>query len=149
MKLGDSLQIYVSQSIEFNCHIWEDDPYGSIIGCPSAVAGGQRPSFQGSVSSFDTDSDSNGGLEIETRADLTPGNSGGPMFGWWGGDPRLIGAVSGEEEDWSPAFWPWQWGNLERGNVIAGGSGFTNLISRKMNHPPPPNPPPSMGRAFS
>ncbi|MCU0304136.1 MAG: serine protease [Thermoanaerobaculales bacterium] len=108
---------------------WEDDPYWSLIGYPGAIAGGQRPSFQGSVSSFDTDGDSNGGLEIETRGDLTPGNSGGPMFGWWSGDPRLIGVVSGEEEDWSPGFWPWEWADTERGNVIAGGSGFTNLMA--------------------
>ncbi|MEO7768097.1 MAG: hypothetical protein ABIS01_11750, partial [Ferruginibacter sp.] len=58
---------------------WENDPYWSIIGYPGAVAGAQRPSFQGSVTSDDTDGDSNGGLEIETKADLTPGNSGGPM----------------------------------------------------------------------
>lgn len=108
---------------------WEDDPYWSIIGYPGAIAGGQRPSFQGSITSFDTDGDSHGGLEIETRGDLTPGNSGGPMFGWWSGDPRLIGVVSGEEEDWSPGFWPWEWADIERGNVIAGGSGFTNLMA--------------------
>jgi len=108
---------------------WEDDPYWSLIGYPGAVAGGQRPSFQGSVTSFDTDGDSNGGLEVETKGDLTPGNSGGPMFGWWSGDPRLIGVVSGQEEDWTPGFWPWEWGNTERGNVIAGGSGFTNLMA--------------------
>ena len=108
---------------------WEDDPYWSIIGYPGAVAGGQRPSFQGSVTSFDTDGDSHGGLEIETRGDLTPGNSGGPMFGWWSGDPRLIGVVSGQEEDWSPGFWPWEWGDVERGNVVAGGSGFTNMMA--------------------
>jgi V8-like Glu-specific endopeptidase len=102
---------------------WEDDPYWSIIGYPGAFAGGQRPSFQGSITSFDTDGDSNGGLEIETRADLTPGNSGGPMFGWWSGDPRLIGVVSGQEEDYIFPF------SSERGNVIAGGSGFTNLMA--------------------
>lgn len=108
---------------------WEDEPYWSIIGYPDAIAGGQRPSFQGSVTSFDNDGDSNGGLEIETRGDITGGNSGGPMFGWWSGDPRLIGVVSGEEEDWDPGFWPWQWADVERGNVIAGGSGFTNLMA--------------------
>jgi len=36
-----------------------------------------------------------GGEELESEtADLTPGNSGGPMFGWWNGDPRLVGVVS-------------------------------------------------------
>jgi V8-like Glu-specific endopeptidase len=108
---------------------WEDDPYWTILGYPGAIAGAQRPSYQNGVSVFDIDSDSNGGRELETRGDVTAGNSGGPMFGWWSGDPRLVGVVSGEEEDWSPGFWPWEWGNLERGNVIAGGSGFTNMMA--------------------
>ncbi len=108
---------------------WEDEPYWSIMGYPSAIAGAQRPSFQGSVTSDDTDGDSHGGLEIETKADLTPGNSGGPMFGWWSGDPRVIGVVSGQEEEWHPGFWPWEWGNLDKTNVIAGGSGFTNMMA--------------------
>lgn len=108
---------------------WQHQPYWTVLGYPTMVASGQRPSWQGSVSSFDTDSDSNGGLEIETKADMTPGNSGGPMFGWWNGDPRLIGVVSGQEEDWTPGFWPWEWGDTEKGNVVAGGSGFTNLMA--------------------
>lgn len=102
---------------------WEDRSYWSIIGYPGAVANAQRPSFQGSVSVFDDDGDSNGGRELETKADLTPGNSGGPMFGWWNGDPRIIGVVSGQETDYS---FPFSW---EKGNVIAGGSGFTNLCA--------------------
>ncbi|MGH8911287.1 MAG: trypsin-like serine peptidase, partial [Acidimicrobiia bacterium] len=108
---------------------WEDDPYWTILGYPSAVASGQRPSYQMGISVFDIDSDSNGGKELETKADLTPGNSGGPMFAWWSGDPRLVGVVSGQEEDWSPGFWPWEWGDLEKGNVVAGGAGFTNLMA--------------------
>jgi len=46
------------------------------------------------------------------------------MFGWWDGgrDPRVIGVVSGEEYDWAVGGGDW-------GNVVAGGSGFTNLIS--------------------
>ncbi len=102
---------------------WEDDSYWTVLGYPGAVAGGLRPSYQTSVSVFDDDSDSNGGRELETKADMTPGNSGGPMFGWWGNDPRIIGVVSGEETDYIfPFFW-------EQGNVVAGGSGFTNLVS--------------------
>lgn len=108
---------------------WEDDPYWTILGYPGAVASAQRPSYQTGISVFDIDGDSNGGKELETKGDVTPGNSGGPMFGWWSGDPRLVGVVSGEEEDWSPGFWPWDWADVERGNVIAGGSGFTNLMA--------------------
>jgi hypothetical protein len=102
---------------------WNDIGYWTLLGYPGAIANGQRPSYQSGVSVFDTDSDSNGGLEIETKADATPGNSGGPFFGWWGDDPRIVGVVSGEDEDY---VFPWY---LEKGNVMAGGSGFTNLIS--------------------
>ena len=108
---------------------WENHSYWTVLGYPGAVASGQRPSYQNGVSVFDDDSDSNGGRELETKADMTPGNSGGPMFGWWSGDPRLVGVVSGEEEDWSPGVWPWEWADVEKGNVVAGGSGFTNMMA--------------------
>jgi hypothetical protein len=108
---------------------WEDDSYWTVLGYPVGVASGQRPSYQTGVSVFDIDSDSSGGRELETKADMTPGNSGGPMFGWWSGDPRLVGVVSGQEEDWSPGAWPWEWADVEKGNVVAGGSGFTNLMA--------------------
>lgn len=101
---------------------WEDEPYWTVLGYPGAIGGGQRPSYQTGVSVFDDDSDSNGGQELETRADMGPGNSGGPMFGWWGDDPRVVGDVSGEEYDWALGGGEW-------GNVVASGSGFTNLVS--------------------
>jgi Trypsin len=100
---------------------WEDEPYWTALGYPGAISS-ERPSFQTSVSIFDDDSDSNGGQELETRADLGPGNSGGPYFGWWAEDPRILGVVSGEEYD--SAFPTGEWGN-----VIAGGAGLGNLIS--------------------
>jgi V8-like Glu-specific endopeptidase len=102
---------------------WEDDPYWTVVGYPGDVAGGQRPSWQSGISVFDDDSDSHGGLELEHRGDINPGNSGGPMFAWWSGDPRLIGVVSGWEEDYIFPF------SFELGNVTAGGSGFTSLIA--------------------
>lgn len=119
-NLGDGLGYFGYNGYSSD---WNNQPYWTLLGYPGAIAGGQRPSWQGGVSVFDTDSDSNGGLEIETTADATPGNSGGPFFGWWGNDPRIVGVVSGQEEDF---VFPWSW---EKGNVIAGGSGFTNLIS--------------------
>jgi hypothetical protein len=41
----------------------------------------------------------------------------------------LIGVVSGQEEEWSPGFWPWEWGDTDLTNVIAGGSGFTQMMA--------------------
>jgi V8-like Glu-specific endopeptidase len=103
---------------------WEDDPYWTLVGYPGAIAGAQRPSWQGGISVFDDDSDSNGGQELEHRGDATAGNSGGPFFAWWGSDPRLIGVHVGSEED-IIVFPP----GTELGNVVAGGSGFHNLIA--------------------
>jgi V8-like Glu-specific endopeptidase len=102
---------------------WEDEPYWTLLGYPSAVASGQKPSYQSSIAVIDDDGDSNGGLEIESHADMTPGNSGGPLFSWWNGDPRLIGVVSGQEEEYSFPF------SIDKVNVVAGGSGFTNLMA--------------------
>lgn len=108
---------------------WEEQNRWTLLGYPGAVAGGQRPSRQFGANVSDIDSDSNGGSELETQADMTPGNSGGPFFGWFNGDPRLVGVVSGQETEWSPGFWPWEWGDTERVNVVAGGSGFTSLMA--------------------
>jgi V8-like Glu-specific endopeptidase len=109
---------------------WEDKPFWTLLGYPSAVSSGQKPSYQSSISVIDDDGDSNGGLEIESEADMTPGNSGGPLFGWWNGDPRLIGVVSGQEEEYSFPF------SIDKVNVCAGGSGFTNLMAWGRSHWP-------------
>jgi len=102
---------------------WDNQPYWSIIGYPGAIANAERPSFQGSITVTDTDGD-NGGEELESEtADITNGDSGGPMFGWWGNDPRLVGVVSGEEEI------DFLWWTIEKDNVMAGGSGFTSLAA--------------------
>ncbi len=118
--LGDSLGYFGYNGYDDD---WEDEAYWTLLGYPTAIASGQKPSFQGSIAVIDDDGDSNGGLEIESHADMTPGNSGGPFFGWWSGDPRLIGVVSGQEEEYSFPF------STEKVNVVAGGSGFTNLMA--------------------
>jgi V8-like Glu-specific endopeptidase len=103
---------------------WEDQGYWSIIGFPGAVANAMRPSFQGSITVSDLDSDDNGGAELESdTADISPGDSGGPLFGWWGNDPRIVGVVSGEEE------YSFLGLTFDQDNVMAGGSGFTSLAA--------------------
>jgi V8-like Glu-specific endopeptidase len=113
--LGASLGYFGASGYTNN---WNNLPAFTIMGYPGAVASGERPSFQHAISVVGSDGDRNGGLEIEHFADVTRGNSGGPMFGWWNGDPRLIGVVAGEEMEWTG----------RRVNVVAGGNGFVNLI---------------------
>jgi V8-like Glu-specific endopeptidase len=102
---------------------WEDEPYWTLVGYPGEVAKGEKPSYQSAVSIVDDDSDSNGGRELETYADTSGGNSGGPLMGMWDHDVRLIGVVSGGETEYVFPF------SSEGINVIAGGSGLGNLIA--------------------
>lgn len=96
---------------------WQDKPYWSLIGWPSAIAGGQRPSWQGGISVLDDDADRHA-LEIEHHGDTSDGNSGGPLYGFWpDGFPYVIGAHSGYDAD-----------DREDNNIAAGGLAMVELI---------------------
>jgi V8-like Glu-specific endopeptidase len=103
---------------------WDGNSWWTCIGYPVDVAGGERPSWQGGISIHDEDGDANGGEELESRtADVNHGDSGGPLFGWFNGDPRVIGVVSGEEAEYKFPFF------VEDNNIFSSGSGLTNLIA--------------------
>lgn len=103
---------------------WEDQGFWTNVGYQGDLSSGARPTYQIGIPVFDTDSDSNGGLELEHRGDTFPGNSGGPLFALFGSDYRQVGVHSGYEED-ALGFPPFS----EAGNVCASGSGFTNLVA--------------------
>jgi V8-like Glu-specific endopeptidase len=99
---------------------WQDLNIWTVVGYPS----GAGPMWQGSISINDDDGDSNDGQELESEtADVTGGNSGGPIFAWWGDDPRIIGIVSGEETEYVFPV------SSHQDNVFAGGQGLYNLIA--------------------
>jgi hypothetical protein len=100
---------------------WEEENRWCVLGYPSMISSGNRPAYQFAVSVLDDDSDSNGGQELEASADVTGGNSGGPLYGWFkdGTSPRVIGVCSGAE---------YNFGEGDT-NVFSAGSGFTNLIA--------------------
>ncbi|MBC7895504.1 MAG: hypothetical protein H7066_08825 [Cytophagaceae bacterium] len=74
---------------------WDSLAAWSHIGYPSDLNSGQRPTFQGGFTVDGTDADAQ---EILHRADVFPGQSGGPVFGWWAGDvgPRVVAVQSWE-----------------------------------------------------
>lgn len=100
---------------------WEGGNYWTLAGYPAAVAGGNRPSRQMWFPVTDDDSDGSA-TEVEYEADATGGNSGGPAFGFWNGDPYVIGTHSGGERSW------FLWWTIEDTNVAAGGSAVVDLI---------------------
>lgn len=98
---------------------WQDQAWWTVVGYPS----GAGPMWQGGISINDDDEDSNGGQELESEtADTTDGNSAGPIFAWWGGDPRIIGVVSGQETEQVVL-------QSHQDNVFAGGPGLHDLIA--------------------
>ncbi len=67
---------------------WNGLAAWSHIGYPGDLNGGTRPSFQNGFSITGTQSGSDPTDEDALhQADVWPGQSGGPIFGWWSGEP--------------------------------------------------------------
>jgi V8-like Glu-specific endopeptidase len=100
---------------------WEGGNYWTLAGYPGAVAGANRPSRQMWFPIVDDDGDGSAD-ELEYYADASPGDSGGPVFGFWSGLPYAVGTHSGGES--TTVLW---W-TLEDDNAAAGGGAMVNLI---------------------
>ncbi len=99
---------------------WDGGNYWSHIGYPGDISGGTRPSFQGGFSLNGDDVQPASNQQIYHQADVWPGQSGGPFFGWWGGEPW----------PWVVADQSWQNGST---NGASGGSRMVDLIIRARN----------------
>jgi V8-like Glu-specific endopeptidase len=102
---------------------WDGGSYWSHIGYPGDLASASRPSFQGSFSMDGDDTEPATNQAIYHTADVWPGQSGGPMFGWWSGEPwpRVVATQS--------------WQNSTT-NGASGGSNMVDLIIRARNEHP-------------
>jgi len=72
---------------------WDDLSAWSHMGYPTDLNSGQRPTWQGGFKVNGTDA---AAQSILHQADVFPGQSGGPVFGFWDGDvgPRAIAVQS-------------------------------------------------------
>jgi V8-like Glu-specific endopeptidase len=72
---------------------WDDLSVWSHMGYPGDLNSGQRPTWQGNFRIDGTDADAQ---SILHRADVFPGQSGGPVFGFWPGEvgPRAVAVQS-------------------------------------------------------
>jgi len=72
---------------------WDNLDVWSHMGYPADLNSGQRPTWQGG---FRVDGSDAAAQSILHQADVFPGQSGGPMFGFWAGDvgPRAIAVQS-------------------------------------------------------
>ncbi len=116
--LGDWLGSFGSKAYADN---WEGGPYWNLVGYPSAITA-ERPSWQGGIHTIDDDEDGDA-QELEHHGDDTGGDSGGPFFGFWSGQPYVIGTVSGYEVI-NGVFGI----GSEDNNIVAGGPALNTII---------------------
>lgn len=116
---------------------WHGGSYWETIGYPSERASGERPAYQGGcvISSQGSHSTSGQtGYVLGHFNDITPGQSGGPVWGWWGSEPwpRVVGVTStiGSTAVESPS------GTTIGDNEYGGGPALSALISwARSNYP--------------
>ncbi|HEX6506759.1 MAG TPA: trypsin-like serine protease [Chloroflexota bacterium] len=118
--LGNSLGWIGSRTYD---GAWEGGNYWVLTGYPGAIAGANRPVYQSGVPVLDDDEDGDA-QQLEHHGDSSPGESGGPMFGFWNDGPHAIGTTSGGETI-SGGFLGI--GN-EDNNIAAGGSAMVDLV---------------------
>jgi len=102
---------------------WDGGDYWSHIGYPGDIAGAARPTFQTSISVdgiwYELDSHE----AMSHSADVWPGQSGGPFFGWWTGEdyPSVVAVQSTQNSD---------------ENKASGGQDLVDLIIEATNDNP-------------
>lgn len=74
------------------------------------------------------DDDLSYGVELEYRSDASPGDSGGPVFAWFKGEPRIVGVHSGSQEEFDLGGLSHRGGITELNNVASGGQALVDLV---------------------
>jgi V8-like Glu-specific endopeptidase len=116
---------------------WNGGSYWESIGYPGELSSGERPGYQGggivsSVQNFSLSGRS--GSVLGHFNDFTPGQSGGPAWGWWDNEPwpRVVGVGStiGSTAVQAPT------GSTTGDNEYGGGDALSALISwARANYP--------------
>jgi V8-like Glu-specific endopeptidase len=93
------------------------------IGYPADITSMQRPTFQSWFTMNGDDTQSDDHEIIRHQADVFPGQSGGPMFGFWAGDagPRAVAVQS--------------WQNASTNGASGGGDLVDLAIRARNDHP--------------
>lgn len=105
---------------------WDDEDYWCSIGYPSDVANSFFPVWQRDKELDEDEWDYGSGRAMTTAADLMPGQSGSPMFGFWSDGPYVVAVVSAVGNVFLSGTENW----------CAGGSDLTRLVNHARNSDP-------------
>ncbi len=100
---------------------WDGGAYWTHVGYPGDLTGTQRPTYQNGIAldgdfwSFDS------AQAIYHKADIWPGQSGGPFWGYWNGLPYAVAVQSAHNPS---------------DNFASGGSDMVDLVKRARNEHP-------------
>ncbi|MDT5408421.1 MAG: hypothetical protein QOG14_641 [Mycobacterium sp.] len=98
--------------------------YYNLTGYPSAVAGGDRPSYQPGITVLDTDPNA-AAMELEHHGDSTGGDSGAPFWAMWSdGIAYAVGVVSGGANEYEAKEH-----GYEDNNICAGGQAMIDIVN--------------------
>ena len=112
---------------------WEDGNYWTRIGYAPIAEKGSDGTLPNRVQFFPIiDDDDSYGVELEYRSDASPGDSGGPVFGWWDDGPYLVGVHSGGEEEFDLGAFGRFFSSLN--NVATGGPALPDLVNWGWNN---------------
>ncbi|HKR62428.1 MAG TPA: hypothetical protein VJZ00_01750 [Thermoanaerobaculia bacterium] len=102
---------------------WDGGAYWSHIGYPADLTAANRPTFQGGIALDGAWWELDANEAISHRADVWPGQSGGPLFGWWSGEsyPSAVAVQSSQNSS---------------ENNASGGQTMVNLILRARGEHP-------------
>jgi len=96
---------------------WDGNPNWWHIGYPADISSGQRPIYINGFTMNGDDAQDDSHEAIYHQADVWPGQSGGPMFGFWDGD------------GWPSAVAVQSWQSSSR-NGASGGASLVDLVIR-------------------
>ncbi|MGW5342376.1 trypsin-like serine peptidase [Streptomyces sp. NPDC004050] len=118
-RLGDTVGWMGSRTYSTD---WDAKPLWGHVGYPFGIGSGVRPVYHPRGVMDRTVAESTAGRDsyrIVHRNDAVGGQSGGPFFGWWDGDPwpRVVAGQSAEN-----------WGGPGGPNAAGGGSALPVLI---------------------
>ena len=123
--LGERLGYFGTQEYTED---WNDVEVWAGVGYPGELSAGGRPFVQLRCS-FEDSEDYDGGQIMESEADLTRGDSGGPFWAWFptshGNTPRIV-AVTAAELDFGTSL-----GFVtihDHDNALAGGADLVRLV---------------------